>query len=173
MERGVDFIYWMWEPVEGATGYNTRIYLNDSKGPEWGSVQDNSVMLDGLPPNSAAELFVQATKELGDRSLSEGAMDMTMLMGDPRERTVERDHALNHREASLPASGWGSRSSSTSKRLPYRMVSGRTRSTFSPPWNDCPIGSRSRSVIRSSRLGHKSISPHKIAARSGTGGNRG
>ena len=99
---GLDFIHWVWEPVEGATGYDTHTYSGDiqDQEPHREHVQENVLRVDGFEPNTVVELFVRAVRNREVGPWSDRAT--TTTMGTPRECTDELEQAMNY-SVSLPA----------------------------------------------------------------------
>ncbi len=74
-ERGLNFLVWTWNPVEGATGYEAHAFLAGTPPSERTNpavfTEEPTVRVDGLEPDTAMEIFVRAVRETtGGRAVS-------------------------------------------------------------------------------------------------------
>ncbi len=74
-ERGLNFLVWTWNPVEGATGYEAHAFPAGTPPSERTNpavfTEQPTVRVDGLEPDTAMEIFVRAVRETagGKRSV--------------------------------------------------------------------------------------------------------
>ena len=72
-DRGLDFIVWEWDPVEGATayqgdvGYPRGTFVPPEKEPPPVWLEEPIFRLDGLSPGASVYLFVRAARETAGR----------------------------------------------------------------------------------------------------------
>jgi hypothetical protein len=123
-EIGQDFIRWTWEPVEGATGYQTAVLARDET-HDWrnrdpdpvpseansGYVEEPSFRAEGLEPDKGWSLFVRAVRETGGgREVGPWStvahVDTLQPWGKTRTCTNERELARTFRNPVALVEEW-------------------------------------------------------------------
>ena len=100
VDRGQHFIVWEWDPVEGATSYQTNVFPSgtpSAQRPPLVLVGESALRADGLKPGLAYTLFVRAVRE------TDGGLERGPWPRGARGYTVPPQETVSIERGPLPA----------------------------------------------------------------------